>query len=75
MWDVTAADIQWVDALYPLAKQAMQRGYLYAEPQLNQLPPESVSLLASLRAGFWWHGRALIEGAGRCFRDVRMQVC
>ena len=26
-WDVTAADIQWMDALYPLAQQAMQRGY------------------------------------------------
>ena len=27
IWDVTAADIQWMDALYPLAQHAMQRGY------------------------------------------------
>jgi hypothetical protein len=26
-WEVTAADIQWTDALYPLAQHAMQRGY------------------------------------------------
>ena len=26
-WEVTAGDIQWTDALYPLAQQAMQRGY------------------------------------------------
>ena len=27
MWEVTAADVQWTDALYPLAQHAMQRGY------------------------------------------------
>jgi hypothetical protein len=27
MWDVTATDIQWMDALYPLAQHARQRGY------------------------------------------------
>jgi hypothetical protein len=26
-WEVTAADIRWSDALYPLAQHAMQRGY------------------------------------------------
>ena len=26
-WEVTAADIQWSDALYPVAQHAMQRGY------------------------------------------------
>ena len=27
MWEVTAADVRWTDALYPLAQHAMQRGY------------------------------------------------
>jgi hypothetical protein len=27
IWEVTAADIRWTDALYPLAQHAMQRGY------------------------------------------------
>ena len=26
-WEVTPADIRWTDALYPVAQQAMQRGY------------------------------------------------
>ncbi len=26
-WEVTADDIRWADALYPLAQHAMQRGY------------------------------------------------
>ena len=26
-WEVTAADIRWADALYPVAQHAMQRGY------------------------------------------------
>jgi hypothetical protein len=27
IWKVTAADVQWTDALFPLAQHAMQRGY------------------------------------------------
>ncbi len=26
-WEVSAADVQWTDALYPLAQEAMRRGY------------------------------------------------
>ena|SRR2546426_629845 len=26
-WEVTADDVQWTNALYPLAQQAMRRGY------------------------------------------------
>jgi hypothetical protein len=26
-WKVSAADVQWTDALYPLAQEAMRRGY------------------------------------------------
>ena len=26
-WAVSAADVQWTDALYPLAREAMRRGY------------------------------------------------
>src|SRR5258708_31145198 len=26
-WAVSAADVQWTDALYPLAQEAMRRGY------------------------------------------------
>ncbi len=33
IWEVTAADVQWTDALYPLAQHAMQRGYYM--PQRN----------------------------------------
>ena len=29
---------------------------LYAEPELTELQPASVPLLAPLRAGFWWRG-------------------
>src|SRR5689334_4377219 len=26
-WEVSAADVQWNDAMYPLAQEAMRRGY------------------------------------------------
>ena len=26
-WEITDADVQWTNAWYPLAQQAMQRGY------------------------------------------------
>jgi hypothetical protein len=26
-WEVTADDVQWTNALYPLAQQSMRRGY------------------------------------------------
>jgi hypothetical protein len=35
MWKVTAADVQWTDALYPLAQHAMQRGYYMPKRNSN----------------------------------------
>ena len=34
-WEVSAADVQWTDALYPLAQEAMRRGYYM--PNRNSL--------------------------------------
>jgi hypothetical protein len=57
-WGITAADVRWSDALYPVAQHAMQRGY-YMPTQFSGLQPASLPLLAPLRAGFWWCGATL----------------
>ena len=35
-WEVSAVDVQWTDALYPLAQEAMRRGYYM--PNRNSIP-------------------------------------
>jgi hypothetical protein len=52
-WKVSAADVQWTDALYPLAQEAMRRGYYMPNRNSIHLQPASLPILATLRAGFW----------------------
>jgi hypothetical protein len=48
-WEVSAADVQWTDALYPLAQEAMRRGYYASHTKINKdigFRPVAVVLLA-----------------------------
>ena len=47
-WDVTAADVQWTDALYPLAQQAMQRGYYMPNRNSTRCNRQQASVLGLL---------------------------
>jgi hypothetical protein len=57
-WEVKAADVQWTDALYPLAQQAMQRGYFM--PNRNSTAAAGICVrtgaaVSRILAASWHH--------------------